>query len=129
MNYTKKQRELIIMAKALGFERFMTSIPVEQREWKCHQCKIITGEYPCPKCGRSDAMKRLCPLDHCHCSHEVMGGITYCPICGEAACPECGSHDVLQISRVTGYMQDVSGWNSGKIQELRDRHRINIGEE
>ena len=37
--------------------------------------------------------------------------------------PGCGSHDVTQISRVTGYLQEVSGWNAGKQQELKDRQR------
>ena len=37
-----------------------------------------------------------------------------------------GSHDVVQISRVTGYLQDVSGWNAGKQQELKDRVRYSV---
>ena len=41
-------------------------------------------------------------------------------------CPECGSHDVVQISRVTGYLQEVSGWNAGKQQELKDRARYTV---
>ena len=65
----------------------------------------------------------MCPLDHTHCPHGVVESLAYCPLCGEAICPECGSHDVLQISRVTGYMAAVSGWNAGKQQELKDRAR------
>ncbi|MBP8676317.1 MAG: oxidoreductase, partial [Methanoculleus sp.] len=38
----------------------------------------------------------------------------------------CGSHDVMQISRVTGYLQDVAGWNAGKQQELKDRVRYSV---
>jgi len=38
-------------------------------------------------------------------------------------CPNCGSTDVEQISRVTGYLQAVSGWNAAKKQELEDRKR------
>ena len=41
-------------------------------------------------------------------------------------CPECGSHDVSQVSRVTGYLADVAGWNQGKQQELKDRARYNV---
>ena len=26
-------------------------------------------------------------------------------------------------SRITGYYQKVSGWNNGKLQEFKDRHR------
>jgi ribonucleoside-triphosphate reductase len=40
-------------------------------------------------------------------------------------CPNCGSDDVDQISRITGYLQAVSGWNSAKRQELKDRKRYN----
>ena len=47
-------------------------------------------------------------------------------LCGKPVCPECGSHDVVQVSRVTGYLQDVSGWNAGKQQELKDRTRYSV---
>ncbi|OYV12082.1 MAG: ribonucleoside-triphosphate reductase [Methanosaeta sp. NSM2] len=40
-------------------------------------------------------------------------------------CPSCGSEDVDHISRITGYLQAVSGWNSAKRQELKDRKRYN----
>jgi ribonucleoside-triphosphate reductase len=38
-------------------------------------------------------------------------------------CPNCGSTNVEQLSRVTGYLQAVSGWNAAKRQELEDRKR------
>jgi anaerobic ribonucleoside-triphosphate reductase len=38
-------------------------------------------------------------------------------------CPSCGSPDVEHISRITGYLQAVSGWNNAKRQELKDRKR------
>lgn len=40
-------------------------------------------------------------------------------------CPVCDSDDVEHISRITGYLQAVSGWNSAKRQELKDRKRYN----
>ena len=40
-------------------------------------------------------------------------------------CPSCDSDDVEHISRITGYLQAVSGWNSAKRQELKDRKRYN----
>jgi len=43
----------------------------------------------------------------------------------EDHCPSCGSEDVDHISRITGYLQAVSGWNSAKRQELKDRKRYN----
>lgn len=38
-------------------------------------------------------------------------------------CPGCRSDDVEHISRITGYLQAVSGWNGAKRQELKDRKR------
>ena len=54
-------------------------------------------------------------------------GIAYCETCGKAMCPICHRHDVTQLSRVTGYIQTISGWNEGKKQELKDRKRYDIG--
>ena len=101
------------------------NIPVSERRYKCHTCHLVVEENPCPVCGDTH-LEIMCPLDTCDCSHEITGTIDYCPICGEAICPTCGSHDVVQISRVTGYLQDVSGWNAGKQQELKDRQRYTI---
>lgn len=38
-------------------------------------------------------------------------------------CPNCGSEDIELITRITGYFSKVSGWNKGKIAELKDRVR------
>ena len=100
-------------------------------KYKCHQCKIVISEEDlvdgnCPVCMSDTALKPMCPRDHLHCSHDVVDGIAYCPDCGSQMCPVCGSHDVVQISRVTGYLQEVAGWNAGKQQELKDRARTNI---
>ncbi|MCJ7443731.1 MAG: anaerobic ribonucleoside-triphosphate reductase [Methanotrichaceae archaeon] len=40
-------------------------------------------------------------------------------------CPACNSKELDHISRITGYLQAVSGWNSAKKQELKDRKRYN----
>jgi uncharacterized CHY-type Zn-finger protein len=103
----------------------VTDIPPAERRYKCHTCHLIVDSTPCPHCGET-RLQILCPLDHCRCSHEVIASIEYCPLCHEPVCPECGSHDVVQISRVTGYLQDVSGWNAGKQQELKDRVRYTV---
>jgi ribonucleoside-triphosphate reductase len=42
------------------------------------------------------------------------------------SCTSCGSEHVRQWSRITGYYTDVTGWNSGKRQELMDRYRVTI---
>jgi len=47
---------------------------------------------------------------------QVSGGL-------KDKCPSCGSNEVDHISRITGYLQAVSGWNSAKRQELKDRKR------
>ncbi|MFZ2411860.1 MAG: anaerobic ribonucleoside-triphosphate reductase [Candidatus Methanoperedens sp.] len=41
-------------------------------------------------------------------------------------CLECGSEHIEKLSRVTGYIQAVSGFNFGKQEELRDRKRHDI---
>jgi len=38
-------------------------------------------------------------------------------------CPECMNHAADIMSRVTGYLQIVSGWNAAKKQEFEDRKR------
>ena len=38
-------------------------------------------------------------------------------------CPNCGSEEVDHISRITGYLQAVSGWT--RTEELKDRKRYN----
>jgi anaerobic ribonucleoside-triphosphate reductase len=58
----------------------------------------------------------------CSCVEDITEGLNYCEKCGEAICP-CGSHDVSQVSRVTGYLADVDGMNMGKQQEIKDRMR------
>lgn len=65
---------------------------------------------------------------HLFCAQEVIADTTYCEICGEPCCPECGNHNVEQLSRVTGYVGNVSGFNAGKKQEFKDRQRFNIGD-
>jgi ribonucleoside-triphosphate reductase len=38
-------------------------------------------------------------------------------------CQFCGSKDVEGIARITQYFSRISGWNRGKLAELRDRSR------
>jgi hypothetical protein len=119
MDWTEEHRNI-----ARKYPR-LDLIPESERQYKCHTCHHIVTENPCPGCGETH-LEVMCPLDHCHCSHEIISGIEYCPLCGKPVCPECGSHDVVQVSRVTGYLQDVSGWNAGKQQELKDRTRYSV---
>jgi len=58
--------------------------------------------------------------------------LTICSNCGKVTspmreqCPHCNSSSVEWWSRVTGYYQAVSGWNSGKKQELMNRYRTGL---
>ena len=95
--------------------------------WKCYTCFLICDEEDliegrCPSCGEKHIIK-MCNDDHlCNCTYDVTPGISYCKTCGEPVCP-CGSHDVEVITRVTGYLQTLKGFNSAKAQEVRDRQR------
>ncbi len=50
-----------------------------------------------------------------HCHHTAGGLIQTCPLCGNS--------DLDWFSRITGYYQNVSGWNAGKREELKRRYR------
>lgn len=39
------------------------------------------------------------------------------------SCPKCGGTNVDSWSRITGYLQNIEGWNRGKRQELKDRYK------
>lgn len=58
---------------------------------------------------------------------------TSCLDCGkttrglEDTCPHCGSSYIEGITRVTGFFSKISGWNKGKIAELKDRMRNDQG--
>ncbi|MCC6042064.1 MAG: anaerobic ribonucleoside-triphosphate reductase [Candidatus Verstraetearchaeota archaeon] len=58
-------------------------------------------------------------LTICEDCATVSGGIL-------DSCPNCNSPNVRYWSRVTGYYQEVSGWNEAKKRELRDRHRVGV---
>jgi len=54
---------------------------------------------------------------------------TNCSACRRTAnglhriCPSCGSGEVEGIARITQYFSRITGWNKGKLAELRDRNR------
>lgn len=104
----------------------LNKLPEKYKRYKCPVCHgagFFTKQ--CPDCG-NEMTELMCPLDHCECSHPITETLAYCPICDAPICPVCGSHDVFQLSRVTGYIQDVGGWGEGKKAELRDRYRYEI---
>ncbi len=58
--------------------------------------------------------------------------LSVCENCGTTTggliklCPKCGSENMQWWSRITGYYQNVTGWNKGKLEELKDRTRYGI---
>jgi ribonucleoside-triphosphate reductase len=58
--------------------------------------------------------------------------LTICDDCGKIVggmhveCPSCKSKKIQVWSRITGYYQNVKGWNKGKLIELKDRQRYDI---
>jgi hypothetical protein len=74
-----------------------------------------------------------CPLalwvahNDAKCHREMVPNTKECPLCGHPICPDCGNHVVDVISRVTGYLSTVSGWNEAKQQEFNDRTRYDVG--
>ncbi|HDH41562.1 MAG TPA: anaerobic ribonucleoside-triphosphate reductase [Candidatus Altiarchaeales archaeon] len=55
----------------------------------------------------------------CNSCNGVFGGLL-------DKCPNCGNKNMEWWSRITGYYQNISGWNEGKKQELRDRRRYGV---
>jgi hypothetical protein len=103
------------------------TVPIAKpQEYKCSRCyHIVIAADVCPVCGNTH-LTELCPNDPGECTHDPVGGIAFCEICGEPVCPVCGAHDVVQLSRITGYVQDISAWNAGKRKELELRRRYTI---
>ena len=123
--YSKNQVVLRVMR---GLET------MEKTNYKCHNCFSVIGESMvvyedkkiplCPDCRTP--VDKMCAHDRiCTCVFEISSGTHSCPICGEPICP-CGSHSVFQISRVTGYLANLSSFNKGKQAEWEDRKRYNI---
>jgi len=100
--------------------------------YKCFNCFLIFRKWEmiedeCPECHTHHLVKKMCEKDTgvCHCAHDTHESVILCPVCNDPVCPECGSHDVVGVSRVTGYLSDVSGWRASKKAEFKDRTRYN----
>lgn len=128
--------------KIISSHRSPNDVPPSERKYTCFSCKTAftasdmesINTPTCPQCGTPD-VDQMCPLDHINCGKDpkhacfhrkVFDHAELCPVCGEPICPGCGSHDVEVMSRITGYLQDYSGWNAGKAQEFKDRVRYTI---
>jgi hypothetical protein len=77
-----------------------------------------------------DANVLRCPVHQYVAAHglckQTTGGTAKCIICGHYMCPGCMNHAADVLSRVTGYLQVVSGWNVAKKQEFEDRKRYGL---
>lgn len=126
----------------------LRELPENDSLYKCHKCKsifdIYSGGLPilmalcnkngiiCPEC-KSESTELMCRVDAYSVSLKLSGfncregvlinGADICPVCKSAICPECGNHSVVSWSRITGYLNDIGGWNMAKKQELMDRKR------
>lgn len=89
----------------------------------CPRCFIINPELLC----KVDAYSVILKLKGLKCGNgDIIPGVDLCPVCNRSMCPKCYNHNVVSLSRVTGYVQSVDGWNNGKKQELKDRQRYAI---
>lgn len=132
--------------------KMMRNLPENESLFKCYKCRSVFDTYAkgspvlmalipkidvrCPNCGANN-VELMCKVDGYavylktkgfKCREGTMfSGTDICPICHSAICPRCGNHSVISLSRVTGYLQSVNGWNMAKKQELADRKRYRIG--
>ena len=126
----KKRNEIVVI---IMYEYKLIDIPIEEMSYE--QFLELTlawledtndGEQlwlPSPlKCPIHQWVKD----NHRVCSGDTIPLTAKCPICGNYECPDCHSHKVDVLSRVTGYMQVVSGWNVAKKQEFEDRTRYTV---
>jgi len=101
----------------LPFEEFCERAVVLREEFELEPEDIPAWECPVHKWA----------LRHGAPCRKTVQRTEICPVCGSYMCPDCKNHAVEVISRITGYLQAVSGWNAGKRQELKERHRYGGG--
>jgi len=83
---------------------------------KCKVCgKEIKGNYlrasVDPKLKPTDKGDFVCSTE---CAEKYQKEMQY------------GGDAIQHWSRITGYYQNVSGWNEGKLAELHDRKRFDV---
>ncbi len=152
MNDIEELPTCIVPSEREEIYEMLKSLPENDTVYKCHHCNLIfdishggqaniltilkTRIYVyCPRCGETnpdlickvDAYSVILKIQGKGCRKgDVIAGTDLCPICNRPMCPECWNHSVVSLSRVTGYVQDISGWNDAKKQELKDRKRYAI---
>lgn len=143
---------LLNREERLDKRQMLIDLPENESIFKCNQCRTIFNIYNiglpifmslipkndvrCPNCGingaelmcRADVYSIYLKMKGYKCrDSSVISGTDMCPVCSSPICPRCFNHTVISLSRVTGYMSDISGWNNAKRQELSDRKRYDFG--
>jgi hypothetical protein len=117
---TEKNKPMHILdVMALPWNQFLARMLAWKEEFSPDE--YITPENPleCP-------INQWVVFNHKKCPRQMVPNTMKCPLCGMPCCPDCYIHTVDQLSRVTGYLQAVSGWNNAKKQEFEDRHRYDL---
>lgn len=129
----------------------LVNLPENISIYKCNRCRYIFRPRPptdmemiivgsthetCPLC-EMDSIDLLCKVDlystylkvndivDCR-KATIISKTDLCPVCNRPMCPICYNHSCVSLSRVTGYIQAIEGWNEAKKQELLDRKRYLI---
>ncbi len=109
------------MVETINVEEFIQSA-LEYNKENNIEFKLQKGE-TCPVHVIASKQNKPCM--------ELVSGIADCRKFGMPMCSRCKNHNVSQLSRVTGYISTISdkygnGWNNGKKEELKNRHRYNL---
>lgn len=148
----EERKDVILSAEERkNLHKILIELPENTSVFKCYTCRTIFDIFSqgisvlialsdkehilCPEC-KSEATELMCKVDvystylkiigfNCR-KGEMINGTDICPVCNQPICPECHNHSTVSLSRVTGYVQDISGWNAAKKQELLDRKRYVI---
>jgi hypothetical protein len=144
VNTVKPNTVNTVKPSTVDIHKVLRELPDNDSLFKCQQCKVIfdiySGGFPvlmalsdkngmlCPEC-KSENTDIMCKVDSYSltlklngfvCREEVLiNGADICPECNMPVCPICMNHHVISLSRVTGYVSDISGWNAAKKQTER----------
>ena len=114
---TEKQKEMTIdELMALPKRKFLKRCKDWMKEFNGGKMLKINNISECP-------VALYVAHNDLKCNQQMVANTETCFMCGSPMCPDCMNHNVEIISRVTGYLSTVSGWNESKKQEFSDRNR------
>ncbi|MDD3041106.1 anaerobic ribonucleoside-triphosphate reductase [Bacteroides sp.] len=123
MHYTETQTAIINRFKKPHISNLDKIPESEIPYWICSCGKILPSKnMTCPDCSATSP-RPMCPLDTLDVPTTIEATLITCPLCNEFIHPGNGSHDVTVRSRVTGYLADVTNFNAGKLDELKNRQK------